>query len=143
MGKRRFFLLLIVLSLFLSNIGYAQNPTPSASQSVLLGRLATGATVSFVQSTSGEWGIEISGGGAPQISQARPAQAEVFSKKGEEIRQLAAGYKSIEKTPAGLIARAELIHSPGVSFRVEDHWSLRGTALQLRRHLLVVGNAPG
>jgi len=43
-----------------------------------LGRLQTGATVSFVRTAGGEWGIEISGGVAPLVRQKKPAQIEVF-----------------------------------------------------------------
>ena len=107
-----------------------------------LGRLQTGATVSFARSTAGEWGIEISGGAAPRILQPKPAKLEV-SRTEEDIRQLAAGYKTVEKSTAGIDARAEIAYGENVVFRVNDQWSLSGAVLSVRRKVEVVGSAPG
>src|SRR5512146_1566178 len=71
------------------------------SARVDLGRLQTGATVSFTRATSGEWGIQIAGGAAPRIEQPKPAKLEVFRTE-EDIRQLAAGYKSVRKSADGI-----------------------------------------
>ena len=62
-----------------------------------LGRLQTGATVSFVRAAAGEWGLEIIQGAAPRITQPKPARLEVFRAE-DDIRQLAAGYKRIRQT---------------------------------------------
>ncbi len=43
-----------------------------------LGRLQTGATISFVRAAGGEWGIEIAGATAPRLSQPQPVKLEVF-----------------------------------------------------------------
>lgn len=43
-----------------------------------LGRLQTGATVSFVRVPGGPWGVEIAGGTAPRIFQRQPARLEVY-----------------------------------------------------------------
>ena len=108
---------------------------------VELGRLQTGATVVFVQSSAGEWGIEISGGEAPTISQPKPAKLEVFRSEGD-IRQLAGGYRTVEKSALGIEARAELTYDR-VVFRLEDHWNVSGSVLSIRRRVDIVGNSPG
>jgi hypothetical protein len=107
-----------------------------------LGRLPTGATVSFARSTAGEWGIEIAGGPAPRIQQPRPAKLEVLRTE-EDIRQLGGGYKTVQKSPDGIDARAEIAYGDGVTFRVNDRWSLTGAVLSMRRKVEVAGNAPG
>ena len=56
---------------------HAQTSTHGAAP-VVLGKLASGATVSFVQNDSREWGIDISGSDTPHLSQARPLRVEVF-----------------------------------------------------------------
>ena len=71
----------VVLGLFLA--GSAALSQQSAG--VDLGRLQTGATVSFVRAAGGEWGIDIAGAAAPLISQPKPAMLEVYRAE-EEIR---------------------------------------------------------
>jgi hypothetical protein len=61
-----------------------------------LGRLQTGATVSFVCYASGKWGIEISGGTTPRLTQQKPAQIEIF-RGGENVQQPAVGYQSVQR----------------------------------------------
>jgi hypothetical protein len=107
-----------------------------------LGRLQTGATVSFTRGAAGEWGIEAGGGAAPRIAQPKPAKLEVFGAE-DGIRQLAAGYKTVRKSAAGIDAQAEIQYGENVVFRVNDNWSLSGGALSLRRKVDVSGNAPG
>jgi hypothetical protein len=107
-----------------------------------LGRLQTGATVSFARSTAGEWGIEIEGAAAPRILQLKPARLEVFRAE-DDIRQLAAGYKTVQKSAAGIDARAEITYGENVVFRVHDQWSLNGAVVSVRRKVDVTGNAPG
>ena len=107
-----------------------------------LGRLQTGAAVSFTRSAGGGWGIEISGAAAPRIRQPQPAQLEVCRTDGD-IRRLTAGYKTVQKTAAGVDARAEIAYGQGVAFRMSDRWSLSGAVLSLRRTVEVAGSAPG
>jgi len=107
-----------------------------------LGRLQTGATVSFVRAAGGEWGIEIAGAAAPRILQPKPARLEVFRTE-EDIRQLTAGYKTVEKSNSGIDARAEIAHGDSVVFRVQDRWSLNGAAVSVSRKVDVAGSAPG
>jgi hypothetical protein len=112
-----------------------------------VGRLGTSAAVWFVRDAGGEWGIEIGGAAAPLIRQPKPARLEVFRTE-DDIRQLAAGYRTIEKSTTGFDARAEIARE-GVVFRVRDRWTLSGSAfgsplLQFgSRRILEVGNARG
>jgi len=107
-----------------------------------LGRLQSGATVSFTRSTDGNWGIEISGGAAPRIRQPKPAKLEVY-RTDDDIRQFATGYKTVRKTTAGVDASAEIAYGEGVVFRVNDHWSFSASVLSLHRTVEVAGSAPG
>ena len=127
-----------IIGLFLTGSGaFAQG-----DDRVDLGRLQTGATVSFVRGAAGEWGLEIAGGTTPRILQPKPAKLEVFRSE-EDIRQLAAGYKTVQKAAAGIDARAEITYGENVVFRVNDRWSLSGAVLSVRRKVEVAGNAPG
>ena len=47
-----------------------------------LGSLQTGAKVSFVRATGGEWGIEIKGSKVPVVMQPRPFSIQVFLTEG-------------------------------------------------------------
>jgi hypothetical protein len=107
-----------------------------------LGRLQTGAMVSFARAAAGDWGIEIAGAAAPRILQPKPAKLEVFRTE-EDIRQLAAGYKTVQKSADGMDARAEIAYGENVVFHVTDRWSLSGAVLSVRRKVEVTGNAPG
>jgi len=107
-----------------------------------LGRLQTGAAVSFVSDSSGEWGIQVAGAAAPRISQPKPAMLEVY-RSDNDIRRLAAGYKTVRKTAAGVDAQAEISAGDGVIFRVNDRWSVSGAVLALRRTVEVTGKAEG
>ena len=108
-----------------------------------VGRLQTGATVSFARAAAGEWGIEIAGGGgsAHRASRNRASWKSIAAE--DDIRQLAAGYKTVQKTPAGIDARAEIAYGENVVFHVDDRWSLSGAVLSVRRKVEVTGNAPG
>lgn len=103
-----------------------------------LGSLQTGATVSFVRTAGGEWGIEISDGTAPRLTQQKPAQIEIF--QGEEnVRQLAAGYQSVRKENNSVVARAKISGGGKAGFDIEDRWKISGTVLSLNRKLSVTG----
>ena len=107
-----------------------------------LGRLETGETVLFVRTAGGEWGIEISGGTSPRLTQQKPAHIEIFRTE-EDIRELAAGYKTVRQSASDIDARAEVAYGENVVFRVEDRWSLSGAVVSVRRTVDVVGEAPG
>ena len=124
-------------------LGLAGSITPAqADERVELGRLPTGATVSFVRDTGGEWGIEIHGADLPRIAQAKPARIEVYRSE-QDIRPLAAGYRTIKQTAGGVEARAEIGDGEKVAFHVTDDWSLNGEVLAVRRIVEVTGTAPG
>jgi hypothetical protein len=112
------------------------------SDRVDLGRLQTGATVSFVRAAGGEWGIEIAGAAAPLIQQSKPARLEVFRAE-DDVRQLAAGYQTVQKSAAGIDAQAEIAYGKKVIFHVQDHWSLSGAVVSVSRKVEVKGKAPG
>ena len=112
------------------------------SARVNLGRLQTGATVSFVRAASGEWGIEITGAAAPRILQPKPATLEAFRTE-EDVRRLVAGYKTVRKSAEGIDARAEIAYGENVFFYVTDRWNLSGAVLSVRRKVEVTGNATG
>ncbi|MGE5845753.1 MAG: hypothetical protein ACM34O_03435 [Ignavibacteria bacterium] len=109
---------------------------------VQLGNLQTGANVSFIRSAEGEWGIEISGGAAPNLVQKKPAQIEIFRTE-EEILRLAAGYKSIQQSASFIDALTEIAYYNNVLFRVEDRWSINGEIVSVKRKVEVIGNIPG
>jgi hypothetical protein len=117
--------------------------------SISLGRLSTGATVNFVKASSGEWGIDIAGPGTPHISQPQPARFEVYtgSTPGpgskDDLHAAAAGYKSVTLAGGTATAKADIAFGTGVTFHVEDHWSLKDPALSVHRHVEVAGNAQG
>ncbi len=122
-------------------VGAQQVGAPAADR-VALGRLDNGANVAFVSAGGGEWGIEIAGGGVPRIVQPQPARIEAY-RTDADIRQLAAGYKTVQKSDSGIDARAEIAYSEDVVFRIQDLWSLSGAVLSLRRTVEVAGSAPG
>jgi hypothetical protein len=112
------------------------------SDRVDLGRLQTGAMVSFVRGAEGEWGIEIGGAASLRILQPKVAKLEVY-RSDSDIRQLAAGYKAVQKSDSGIDARAEIAYDDSVVFRVQDRWSLKDAAVSVSRKVEVTGNAPG
>lgn len=129
----------LLLSLLTSGLAtaFAQSGTH-----VSLGRLQTGAQVSFTRSSSGEWGIAIDGGPAPRIVQPQPARLEIY-RDDNDIRELAAGYKTVRKSADGADALAEIRYGSGAVFGFHDHWGLKGAVLSLQRRVDVRGHAPG
>ncbi len=109
---------------------------------VVLGRLQTGGTVSFIRAVGGTWGIDISGGGAPRLKQQTPAMLQVY-RAANVISELATGYATVQQSAADVIARAEIAYGKDLVFRVEDRWSLTGEVVTVRRNVEVAGNAPG
>lgn len=117
----------------------AQKQVNTASTNrVVLGMLADGASVDFVPSASGEWGIEISGNFAPRVMQPKPAQVELFRSE-QDIRDVASGYQSVRKVTGTVVANAKVTAANGAAFSVEDRWTLSGDVLSLNRKLIVTG----
>ena len=115
-----------------------------SGERVDLGSLTTGSTVSFVRGPEGQWGLAIEGAGSPGFRQAKPARIEVY-RADDDIRPLAAGYATVERSTAGneFLARAEIPCGDKVVFRVQDRWSLHGDVATVARTVEVSGNAPG
>jgi hypothetical protein len=129
-------ILLLALSVTIS-AAFAQQ-----SERVRLGILQTGESVLFVRTSGGEWGIEISGGSAPRLTQQKPARLEVFRTE-KDIRELTSGYKTVQQSDSTIDARAEIAYGRDVVFRVRDVWSLSGAVVSVRRNVEVAGKAPG
>ena len=92
----------VLIGLVIVSLASAQQATGHME----LGQLANGATVSFVRTGSGEWAIEIFGGGYPRLSQQKPAQIEVFT-AGLNVRQMAAAYQFVTKEGDAVLAGAK------------------------------------
>ncbi len=101
-----------------------------------LGRLANGATAVFSRAGSGDWGIEISGGAGPQLTQPKPAQIEVY--RGQtNVQQLAVGYQSVQKEADTVVATAKVASQGKAAFTIEDRWKISGPTLSLSRKVTV------
>ena len=125
-----------LLWMLLAPLAPAQPAGTTASNRIELGRLANGAAVTFVRSDAGGWGIEISGGAAPRLTQPEPAQIEVF--RGQtNVSDLAAGYQSVQKEAGAVVAKAKVAGGGEVVFAVEDRWTLSGAVLSLSRKVSV------
>ena len=109
---------------------------------IKLGNLESGESVLFIRTSGGEWGIKCSGGTSPRLTQWKPVRVEVYRVE-EDIRELAAGYKTVLESDSNIDARAEIAFGKDVVFRVRDLWSLNGAVVSVRRNVEVVGNAPG
>jgi hypothetical protein len=121
----------IVLGIYLTlSAGCAQN------NRVELGRLENGATVSFVRAAEGDWGIEITGGTALHLMQQKPSQIEVYNGD-ENVRQFAAGYKSVHKNKNTVLAKVKVTGGDKAAFNVEDRWNISGAVLSLSRKVSV------
>jgi hypothetical protein len=126
--------IVVMSTLILSSIG-------GAAERIELGRLATGASASFVSDGGSRWGVEISGSGMPAMAQRKPARLEICRAE-SDIEQLAAGYNTVEKTSDGVEARATLSYGENVHFRFRDRWHLSGSVLSVQRVVEVTGEAP-
>jgi hypothetical protein len=129
----------LAASLAAAQVGKA---TSRAASPTVLGRLGNGATVSFVRTGSGAWGLELTGTGTPHLSQPQPVQIEVFSGDAA-VQQLAAGYASLRREAGAVIATATAAGTGGASFLVEDRWTISGAGLSLHRTVRVKGTASG
>ncbi len=142
MHPRGAFILGTSMCILTASLTLAQSSGTPSTPRVELGRLSSGPTVTFIHGNSGDWGIEITGGATPPISQFTPAQLEVF-RSDTDIRDFAAGYKTVQQSAAGLDAEADITYSTNAVFHVRDHWSLAGSVLSLSRKVEVAGNADG
>ena len=118
----------------------ASTSLAQAATRIDLGRVQTGADVAFVTSASGVWGIEVNGPAA--LMQAKPARVQVFHNS-HDVRDLAAGYSTVRRTSDGVDASARISENGHVVFQVDDHWSITGAVLSLKRRVDVVSTEPG
>jgi hypothetical protein len=107
-----------------------------------LGKLSTGATVSFLQTSDNDWGLEISGGNIPRMVQQKPIVIEILQSE-DNILKLSAGYKSVQRSSSQIWASAQIKYGDNVVFRIEDQWSLDGEVLAVTRKVEVSGNSEG
>ncbi len=129
----------------LSNIGFLLLLLTACTRSgknIDLGQLPGGETVSFVRSEENGWGIKISGGAAPEITQLNPLRLEILLNE-DETQLLESGYNSVKKSASGINAIAEMQYGENVVFNVHDQWSLNGSVILLKRKIEVQGNALG
>jgi hypothetical protein len=127
-----------LMILMIGSIAPAQQKQASTNVAgrIVLGHLANGATVAFVRAGSGEWGIDISGDAAPHLAQPKPAQIEIYRSE-DDVTDLAAGYRSAQKEPEGIIARATVDDAGGASFAFVDRWKIAGDVVTLSRTVTV------
>lgn len=136
-----------LISLLTVPLATAQQADATDRNRIELGRLANGAAVVFVRANSGDWGVEISGGAAPRITQPKPAQIEIF--RGEtNVQPLAAGYQTVQqllsregaqKETGNIVATARVAGESQAAFLVEDEWKVTESVLSLRRKVSVTG----
>jgi hypothetical protein len=105
---------------------------------VELGKMQTGASVSFIRSAESNWGIEITAGSSQYLTQSKPAQIEVFRSE-NNISHIASGYQSVKKKANVVVAYAEILLGGETFFDVEDRWSISGAQLTLNRNVKVTG----
>jgi hypothetical protein len=129
-----------ILWLLIAPLGLAQQKQEGTTDvnRIELGRLGNGAVVAFIRAGSGDWGIEISGGSTPIITQQKPAQIEVYRSQ-ENVQQLAAGCQSVQKEGDAVVAKAKLAGEGKAAFEVEDRWKISGAMLSLSRKVSVTG----
>lgn len=113
-----------------------------SGNSIDLGNLQSGETVSFVRTGANGWGIRISGGNTPEITQTCPVRLEIL--QGEDsIHTLCVGYGSVRKSGSGINAMTDVKYGKNVVFNVHDQWSINKSILLFKRKIEVHGNAQG
>lgn len=113
---------------------------PAPASAVVLGRLPTGATVTFAPVTPAGWGVAVAGGPAPRIAQDRPVRLEVFNSEAD-TRELAASYATVARAAGGIEARADVPLAGGVVFHVHDRWTIDGAVVSVRRNVTITGRS--
>jgi hypothetical protein len=116
----------------------AQQKQTDAGNRIVLGRLSNGADVVFIRAGSGDWGIVISGNSAPEITQQKPAQIEIY-RGDSKVSDLAAGYQQIRKQSGEVAATAKVAAEGQAAFAVEDRWKIADGVLSLDRKVSVTG----
>jgi hypothetical protein len=128
---------IITVLIFMLSLTFAQQ-----KEDIELGKLKSGAAVSFVSSSQGEWGIEVRKGTTPNLVMLMPAQVEVFCDE-NNIIQLKTGYKSVKRLASYMDCEAEIDYKDNVKFYIYDRWGLSGDIVSVFRKVEVVGNCEG
>ncbi|NIJ46851.1 AGE family epimerase/isomerase [Rhizomicrobium electricum] len=105
-----------------------------------LGRVDGGPAVAFVRNGPGDWGLRIDG--TPRIAQARPARVEILH-NGQVPQSLAAGYKTLRRTPDGVVAEADLKEHGRALFHIRDVWTMHGDVVTVSRQVQVMADGQG
>jgi len=103
---------------------------------------APGPGLTAVRGAAGQWGIELSGFGPAKLTQAQPAQIEIYLPDGQ-VRQLTAGYDSVQQGDGLVTGQATVAAGGGASISVTDRWVLEGGVITLNRTVAVAGTRPG
>jgi hypothetical protein len=133
-----------LVSLSVASLASAQYGRAEAGSAgrVVLGHLANGATITFVRTESGGWGIEISGDAVSHLAQQKPAQVELYRAE-NDVRNLAAGYQTVQREAGDVVARAKISNEGKVAFAALDRWKISGDVLSLSRTVTVDGTEEG
>jgi hypothetical protein len=70
------------------------------------------------------------------MKQPTPAEIEVY-RGADDVRQLAAGYQSVQLDGNAVVAKAQVSGAGRAAFAVEDRWTIAGPALLLSRKVSV------
>lgn len=90
----------------------------SQTNTVNLGKLDSGADVSFQRNDNDEWDIEISGENSPVIMQKNPAQIEVFNGE-DNVIEFLSGYQTVKKESNMIIAKANIVTEGGQHLKLK------------------------
>lgn len=123
---------LVFIAILAVGIGQAQ-------AEISLGRLPDGGEINGIRSAGREWGLRIKRPGLASLSLTRPVQIEIFETATGAART-GAGYSQLAKLAGGFAGSATLAHA-GVSFEVEDRWTIQGAILRVNRRVRVKGDA--
>lgn len=104
-----------------------------------LGTLQSGAKVSFVRDSIGEWGIEILSKTGLLMKQQKPSQIRFFQAQGI-VEDLSAGYQSVQKSGGILTGKSKVTDGNQIAFNIEDKWTINGEVLMLDRKVTVNGS---
>jgi hypothetical protein len=137
--KKLLFVLMMVVVYNISVLNVSAGATKGASYRIEMGRVATGATASFVRDASGKWGLEIAGGQAATFRQTQPVQIGLY-KSDTDVQQLNSGYNSVVRKGKIVTGQANIDAGGGVNFAITDQWTLDGNVLSLNRKVTVGGS---
>lgn len=120
----------------------------AAEEEILIDPLASGGRALLVQLPSKEWGLRVEMPGMASATQTQPVRLKIYESEAK-ITDVAAGYRSVRKTPTGLLCEGQVVPVEGLGLRFEDvlegrrrgpHTRSQGGRVgQRRRRLLLRG----